>query len=82
MPGSQIDNQAGVSLIPQLHYILQRGGCAKLCTAVLKGAPGSKSQTGTQLVSPATGPEKKSWTPLEHNFKTVFTKYLEYSSIW
>jgi len=30
MPRSQIDNQAGVSLIPQLHYILQRGGCAKL----------------------------------------------------
>jgi len=47
-----------------------------------KGALGSKFWTGTQLVSPAAGPEKKNWTPLEHNFKTVFTKYLEYLSIW
>jgi len=47
-----------------------------------KGALGSKFRTGTRLVSPAAGPEKKNWTPLEHNFKTVFTKYLEYLSIW
>ena len=37
-----------------------------------KGAPGSKSWTGTQLVSTAAGPEKKNWTSSELNLKTTF----------
>ena len=35
----------------------------------LKGAPAQESRTGTRLVSPALGYEKKKWTPLEQGFR-------------
>ena len=34
-----------------------------------KGAPARESRTGSQLVSPALGYEKKKWTPLEQGFR-------------
>ena len=34
-----------------------------------KGAPARESRTGTRLVSPASGREKKKWTPPEQGLR-------------
>jgi hypothetical protein len=61
-----------IMLMVEIHVTSLLSYCSDNSRAMSKGAPGSKSQTGTQLVSPASAPEKKNWTPPEFDLKTTF----------
>ena len=52
------DNINGIQMIGELDSGLQ-------------GVPARESRTGTRLVSPAAGWEKKNWTPPEQGVRTL-----------